>query len=58
MALNATLLKAVDDADVKKRVVAEGGALSPGTPEQLAAFLRAELDSNAKMIRAAGLKRE
>jgi tripartite-type tricarboxylate transporter receptor subunit TctC len=57
-ALNATLLKAIEDAEVKKRVSAEGGALSPGTPEQLSAFLRTELDSNAKMIRAAGLKRE
>jgi tripartite-type tricarboxylate transporter receptor subunit TctC len=57
-ALNATLLKAIEDAEVKKRVGAEGGALSPGTPEQLTAFLRTELDSNAKMIRAAGLKRE
>ena len=58
MTLNATLLKAMEDAEVKKRVNVEGGALSPGTPEQLAAFLRAELDSNAKMIRAAALKRE
>ena len=58
MALNAALLKSTDDAEVKKRVGVEGGALSPGTPEQLTAFLRAELDSNAKMIRAAGLKRE
>ena len=58
MALNAALLKSTDDADVKKRVGVEGGALSPGTPEQLTAFLRTELDSNAKMIRAAGLKRE
>lgn len=58
MALNAALLKAMDDAEVKKRVGVEGGALSPGTPEQLSAFLRMELENNAKMIRAMGLKRE
>ena len=56
--LHAALIKSMDDADVKKRVVAEGGTLSPGTPDQLTAFLRTELDSNAKMIRQAGLKRE
>ncbi len=57
-ALNTTLLKAMDDAEVKRRVSVEGGALSPGTPEELTAFLRTELESNAKMIRAMGLKRE
>jgi tripartite-type tricarboxylate transporter receptor subunit TctC len=58
MTLNAALLKSIDDAEVRKRVGFEGGVFTPGTPEQFAAFLRAELDSNAKMIRTAGLKRE
>ncbi len=56
--LHSALLKSMDDAEVKKRVSVEGGAFAPGTPEQFAAFLRTELDKNAKMIQAAGLKRE
>ncbi|MCW5575609.1 MAG: tripartite tricarboxylate transporter substrate binding protein [Burkholderiales bacterium] len=57
-ALHGTLLKAMDDADVKKRVTIEGGSFAPGTPEQFSAFLREELDKNARMIKAAGLRRE
>jgi len=56
--LHGALLKSIDDADVKKRVGVEGGVFAPGTPEQFAAFLRLELDKNAKMIQAAGLKRD
>ncbi len=58
MTLHGALLKSMDDADVKKRVGLEGGAFAPGTPEQFAAFLKSELDKNAKTIREAGLKRE
>jgi tripartite-type tricarboxylate transporter receptor subunit TctC len=56
--LNATLLKAMDDPEVKKRIAYEGGAAAQGTPEEFAAFLKRELASNAKMIKTAGLKRE
>mgnify|MGYP003346828165 CR=1 FL=1 len=56
--LNGVLHKAMDDADVKKRVALEGGAASPDTPEQFAAYIRDELAKNGKMIREAGLKRE
>lgn len=57
-ALHSALIKSTDDADVRKRVGIEGGVFAPGTPEQFAAFLRLELDKNAKMIQAAGLKRD
>jgi tripartite-type tricarboxylate transporter receptor subunit TctC len=56
--LNAALLKAMDDPEVKKRIAYEGGAAAQGTPEEFTAFLKRELASNAKMIRDAGLKRE
>lgn len=56
--LNAALLKAMDDPEVKKRIAYEGGAASQGTPEEFTAFLKRELASNAKMIKDAGLKRE
>jgi len=56
--LNATLLKAMDDPEVRKRIALEGGAAAQGTPEEFSAFLKRELASNAKMIKDAGLKRE
>jgi len=56
--LHGTLFKSMDDADVKKRVSVEGGTLTPNTPEQFSAFLKLELDKNAKMIQTAGLKRD
>lgn len=56
--LNATLVKAMDDAEVKKRIAYEGGAAAPTSPEEFTAFLKRELASNAKMIKDAGLKRE
>ncbi|HEV7822107.1 MAG TPA: tripartite tricarboxylate transporter substrate binding protein [Burkholderiales bacterium] len=56
--LNATLLKAMDDGDVKKRIAGEAAAPAQGTPEEFAAYLKSELQKNAKMIKDAGLKRE
>lgn len=56
--LHGALLKTMEDPDVKRHVQVEGGAFAPGTPAQFAAFLRLELDKNAKMIQSAGLKRD
>ena len=56
--LHANLLKSMDDAEVKKRVGVEGGTLTPTTPEQFTAFLKLELDKNARMIKTAGVKRD
>ena len=56
--LNAALLKAMDDGDVKKRIASEAAAAVQGTPEEFAAYLKSELQKNAKMIKDAGLKRE
>jgi tripartite-type tricarboxylate transporter receptor subunit TctC len=56
--LNSALHKAMDDAEVKKRVATEGGSLAPTTPDNFGHFIRDELAKNARMIRASGLKRE
>jgi len=56
--LHGALIKSMDDAEVKKRVSIEGGTFASSTPGQFAAFLRQELDKNARTIQSAGLKRE
>ena len=56
--LNTALLKAMDDPDVKKRIAGEAAASAQGTPDEFAAYLKSELQKNAKMIRDAKLKRE
>ena len=57
-ALNASLLKAMEEADVRKRIASEAAAAAPGSPEEFSAFLRLELAKNAKMIKDAKLKRD
>ncbi len=56
--LNVTLLKAMDDPEVKKRIASEAAASAQGTPDEFSAYLKRELQKNAKMIRDAKLKRE
>jgi tripartite-type tricarboxylate transporter receptor subunit TctC len=56
--LNAALLKAMDEPDVRKRIASEAAAAVQGTPEEFSAYLKSELQKNAKMIKDAGLKRE
>ncbi len=53
---NAALMKSLDDPEVRKRVVAEGGTIAANTPEQFAAAYKAELAQYEKIIKAAGLK--
>jgi tripartite-type tricarboxylate transporter receptor subunit TctC len=56
--LHSTLLKAMDDPDVKRRIANEAAAATPCTPDEFAAFIKTELAKNARMIRNAGLKRD
>jgi tripartite-type tricarboxylate transporter receptor subunit TctC len=56
--LNATLRKALEDPEVKKRIAAEGGAATPTSPEELAAFIKTETAKYERMIREAGIKAE
>jgi len=57
-ALNGALMKALDDPEVKKRIVAEGGTSAPNTPEQFASALEVELKAFTKTIKAAGLEQK
>ena len=56
--INAELLKALNNSDVKEglsRLATDPGG---GTPEQLSAFLAAETDKWSKVVKAAGIKNE
>lgn len=54
--LNATLHKSLEDAEVKKRIASEGGTPTPGTPEQLAAFIKSETANYERIVESAGIK--
>ena len=54
--LNGALMKSLEDSDVRKRIVAEGGTSVPNTAEQFAASLETELREYTKTIKAAGLE--
>jgi tripartite-type tricarboxylate transporter receptor subunit TctC len=56
--LNAESVKAMSAPDTRERLHAMGGEPNPGTPEQTAAFLRAEYARWGKVIRDAGIKAE
>ena len=56
--LNARINRALADPEVKKRLEDMGVVIQPGTPEQLGAFLRAETDKWAGVIRKANIKPE
>jgi tripartite-type tricarboxylate transporter receptor subunit TctC len=56
--LNADTVKALQDADVKKRFADLGVEAVSSTPEQFAAFIRSETDKYAKLIKEAHIKVE
>ena len=56
--LNAAILKAINTPEFKEYLAKEGSELVGSTPEQLAKFLEADVDKNAKVIRSAGIKPE
>jgi len=56
--LNAEINRALTDADVKKKLEDMGVVVQPGTPDQLGAFVRAETDKWAGVIRKANIKPE
>lgn len=56
--LNAESVKAMNAPDMKKRFAALGGEPNPGTPQETAAFLRAEYERWGKVIREAGITAE
>jgi len=54
--INADTNKILADADMKERATKLGFRLVGGTPEQLGAHLRSEIDKWAKVAKAAGLE--
>lgn len=54
--LNGAIRKALADPEVHRRITSEGGVPSPTSPEELAAFIRAETAKYAKIAQAAKLK--
>ena len=54
--LNGAIRKALADPEVRRRITSEGGVPSPTSPEELAAFIRAETAKYEKIAKAAKLK--
>jgi tripartite-type tricarboxylate transporter receptor subunit TctC len=55
MRVNQEVVKVLAMPDVQKLLMAEGGTVSPSTPEEFAAFLRAETAKWTKVIKQAGI---
>ena len=56
--LHGTIVKALAQPDVAKRLAAEGAVVIGSTPAQFAAHLRRELARVGKVVRAAGIRAE
>jgi tripartite-type tricarboxylate transporter receptor subunit TctC len=56
--LNAETGKALGRADVKATLAAQGLEVAPGSPEQLAAYIKSEIARFTKIGKAAGIKAE
>jgi tripartite-type tricarboxylate transporter receptor subunit TctC len=56
--LNQSTLKALQDNEVKDRLVSIGSEAMPMSPEQFDQLIKDELISNAAVIKAAGIKSE
>jgi tripartite-type tricarboxylate transporter receptor subunit TctC len=56
--LNAELNRALRGDDLKKRLAAEGAEAAGGTPQELAAYIKADYEKWGQVIRRAGIKAE
>ena len=56
--LNRDVVRVLQSAEVKERLAAQGAEPVGGTPEELMAFIRAEVARWCKVIKAAGIKPE
>ena len=54
--INADFNQVMRDPDVKQRLYVAGAEANPGTPEDLAKLLQAEMDKWAKVVKAANIK--
>jgi len=56
--LNATLNKALQDPEVKDKILSQGNEMGGGTPEQFAALIKAEAPRWGKVVRDAKIEPE
>jgi tripartite-type tricarboxylate transporter receptor subunit TctC len=56
--LNAIIVKAVNTPEMQETLIKQGFEAQPGTPDQFATFIRAEIAQNARLAKFAGLKAE
>lgn len=56
--LNAAVIKVVNTAEIRESFSKQGLEAQTNAPEQFAAFISAQLEQNARLIRAIGLKQE
>jgi len=54
--LNADIVKALNDPEVKKRLLENGAEAMPGTPDQFGKTLRSEIAKWGKVVKAANIK--
>ncbi|HKB61951.1 MAG TPA: tripartite tricarboxylate transporter substrate-binding protein [Burkholderiales bacterium] len=54
--LNAELVQALRDAEIREKLKTYGMSPAPGTPEQFSALLQSESARYAKVVREAGIK--
>jgi tripartite-type tricarboxylate transporter receptor subunit TctC len=56
--LNAEIVKALKSRDVQERLAALGAAPGGGSPEDLGAYFKSEVEKFGKIVHALGLKIE
>lgn len=56
--LNQDIGRVLDSSEMRQRLAAEGAEARGGSPEEFAAFFRAEIDKWARVIAAAGIRLE
>jgi tripartite-type tricarboxylate transporter receptor subunit TctC len=54
--LNQEIARILNSSDIKSRMAAEGTEILTGTPEQFGAFMKADVEKWAKVIREAGIQ--
>jgi tripartite-type tricarboxylate transporter receptor subunit TctC len=54
--VNAAVVKALSEPDIAQRLTAQGADPAPGTPEDLARYMRNDHERWKKVIRSAGIK--
>jgi len=56
--LNRDMVAVIGSSPVRTWLIAQGADPAPGTPEELAAFLKSDIEKWGKVIRAAGIRAE